>query len=61
MTGSVKDIKYSESAFDSLVLPQDHRELILALAYSKPYLSTMIHRPKRAIRASTTHNFMLEH
>ncbi len=33
--GSVKDIKYNEGAFDSLVLPQDHKELILALTESQ--------------------------
>lgn len=32
---SVLDIKYSESAFESLVLPEDHKELILALAESQ--------------------------
>lgn len=33
--GSVKDIKYNEGAFDSLVLPDDHKELILALTESQ--------------------------
>lgn len=33
--GSVKDIKYNEGAFDSLVLPSDHKELILALTESQ--------------------------
>lgn len=33
--GSVLDIEYSESAFESLVLPEDHKELILALAESQ--------------------------
>ena len=33
--GSVSDIEYNESAFESLVLPQDHKELILALAESQ--------------------------
>ena len=33
--GSVKDIKYNEGAFDSLVLPEDHKELILALTESQ--------------------------
>jgi len=33
--GSVKDIKYDEGAFDSLVLPDDHKELILALTESQ--------------------------
>ena len=33
--GSVKDIKWSEGAFDSLVLPEDHKELILALTESQ--------------------------
>lgn len=33
--GSVLDIVYSESAFESLVLPEDHKELILALAESQ--------------------------
>ena len=32
---SVKDIKYNEGAFDSLVLPEDHKELILALTESQ--------------------------
>lgn len=33
--GSVLDIEYNESAFESLVLPEDHKELILALAESQ--------------------------
>ena len=33
--GSVSDIMYSESAFESLVMPEDHKELILALAESQ--------------------------
>ena len=33
--GSVLDIEYSEGAFESLVLPEDHKELILALAESQ--------------------------
>ena len=33
--GSVLDIKYNDSAFESLVLPEDHKELILALAESQ--------------------------
>lgn len=33
--GSVKDIKYNDGAFDSLVLPEDHKELILALTESQ--------------------------
>lgn len=33
--GSVKDIKYNEGAFDSLILPDDHKELILALTESQ--------------------------
>ena len=33
--GSVKDIKYNDAAFDSLVLPADHKELILALTESQ--------------------------
>lgn len=33
--GSVKDIRYNEGAFDSLVLPDDHKELILALTESQ--------------------------
>ena len=33
--GSVKDIKYNEDAFKSLVLPEDHKELILALTESQ--------------------------
>jgi hypothetical protein len=33
--GSVKDIKWNEGAFDSLVLPEDHKELILALTESQ--------------------------
>jgi len=33
--GSVKDIQYNEGAFDSLVLPDDHKELILALTESQ--------------------------
>ena len=33
--GSVKDIKWNEDAFDSLVLPEDHKELILALTESQ--------------------------
>ena len=32
MTAFVKDIKYDEGASESLVLPQDHKEFILALA-----------------------------
>lgn len=32
---SVLDIEYNESAFESLVLPEDHKELILALAESQ--------------------------
>ena len=33
--GSVLDIEYNEGAFESLVLPEDHKELILALAESQ--------------------------
>lgn len=33
--GSVLAIEYNESAFESLVLPEDHKELILALAESQ--------------------------
>ena len=33
--GSVKDIEYNENAFESLVLPEDHKELILALTESQ--------------------------
>lgn len=33
--GAVKDIRYNEGAFDSLVLPEDHKELILALTESQ--------------------------
>ena len=33
--GSVLDIEYNESAFQSLVLPEDHKELVLALAESQ--------------------------
>ena len=33
--GSVSAIEYNESAFESLVLPEDHKELILALAESQ--------------------------
>ena len=33
--GSVSDIVYSETAFENLVLPEDHKELILALAESQ--------------------------
>ena len=33
--GSVSDIVYSENAFENLVLPEDHKELILALAESQ--------------------------
>ncbi len=33
--GSVVAIEYNESAFESLVLPEDHKELILALAESQ--------------------------
>ena len=32
---SVLDIEYNDSAFESLVLPEDHKELILALAESQ--------------------------
>ena len=32
---TVKDIKYNDTAFESLVLPNDHKELILALAESQ--------------------------
>ena len=32
---SLKDIKYNEGAFESLVLPEDHKELILALTESQ--------------------------
>ena len=35
MTSLVKDIKYNEGATDSLVLLQDYKELILALAESQ--------------------------
>ena len=35
MTGSVKEIKFSEAAFSSLVLPAEHKELILALTESQ--------------------------
>ncbi|MCJ1272200.1 hypothetical protein MMC22_012108 [Lobaria immixta] len=33
--GSVKDIQWNDGAFESLVLPQDHKELILALTESQ--------------------------
>ena len=33
--GSVKDIKYNDDAFESLVLPSEHKELILALTESQ--------------------------
>ena len=33
--GSVSDIVYSDTAFENLVLPEDHKELILALAQSQ--------------------------
>ncbi|MCJ1465286.1 hypothetical protein MMC07_003902 [Pseudocyphellaria aurata] len=33
--GSVKNIKWNDGAFESLVLPQDHKELILALTQSQ--------------------------
>lgn len=33
--GSVLDIEFNESAFESLVLPQDHKQLILALVESQ--------------------------
>ena len=33
--GFVKEIKYNDGAFDSLVLPDDHKELILALTESQ--------------------------
>lgn len=33
--GSVREIKYNDGAFDSLVLPEDHKELILALTESQ--------------------------
>ena len=33
--GSVSDIAYSETAFENLVLPETHKELILALAESQ--------------------------
>ena len=33
--GSVSDIVYSETAFENLVLPESHKELILALAASQ--------------------------
>jgi DNA polymerase III delta prime subunit len=33
--GSVKEIGYNNAAFDSLVLPEDHKELILALTESQ--------------------------
>lgn len=32
--GSVKDIQWNDGAFESLVLPEDHKELILALTQS---------------------------
>ena len=32
---AVKDIRYNDGAFDSLVLPSDHKELILALTESQ--------------------------
>lgn len=32
---SVKDIRFNEGAFESLVLPEDHKELILALTESQ--------------------------
>lgn len=32
---AIKDIKYNDRAFESLVLPSDHKELILALAESQ--------------------------
>lgn len=31
----MKDIQWNDGAFDSLVLPKDHKELILALAESQ--------------------------
>lgn len=33
--GFVKDIKYNDNAFESLVLPADHKELVLALTESQ--------------------------
>ena len=33
--GNVKDIKWNEHAFEKLVLPEDHKELILALTESQ--------------------------
>ena len=33
--GFVKDIKYNEGIFDGLILPQDHKILILALTKSQ--------------------------
>ena len=33
--GSVRDIKFNENAFESLVMPEDHKELILALTESQ--------------------------
>ena len=33
--GCVKDINYNDNAFESLVLPADHKELILALTESQ--------------------------
>ena len=33
--GNVREIKWSEHAFDKLVLPDDHKELILALTESQ--------------------------
>ena len=32
---AIKDIKYNDGAFDSLVLPEDHKELVLALTESQ--------------------------
>lgn len=34
-TDAVKDITYNEGAFQSLVLPEDHKELVLAMAESQ--------------------------
>ena len=35
LIGSVTDIRWNDTAFESLVLPQDHKELILALTQSQ--------------------------
>ncbi len=35
LIGSVKEIQWNDGAFDNLVLPKDHKELILALTESQ--------------------------